>query len=176
MQNSAARLLIRTWRHEHITTIIYYFHWLLVSFKIVFKILFLCVVFHHHHVQVLLRAPDWLMGGLLYVLAGCSSLCETLFLLLCISFLCGGLSQNLLIWISTLLHWCCRLQLGLLVAHGFLLQLFWWSALFSRGCTSDPCHGLWTAVRNDSMCSDALIGSSKIPTARAVFKCNCFFK
>ena len=55
MQNTAARLITRTRKHDHITPVIRTLHWLLIPKRIQFKILLLTFNIIHH------RAPSYLI-------------------------------------------------------------------------------------------------------------------
>ena len=54
-QNTAARLITRTRKHDHITPVIHTLHWLLIPQRIQFKILLLTYNIIHHH------APSYLI-------------------------------------------------------------------------------------------------------------------
>ncbi|XP_030837299.1 uncharacterized protein LOC115922499 [Strongylocentrotus purpuratus] len=55
IQNTAARLITRTRKHDHITPVIRTLHWLLIPQRIQFKILLLTFHIIHHH------APSYLI-------------------------------------------------------------------------------------------------------------------
>eukprot|EP00057_Strongylocentrotus_purpuratus_P029593 XP_011684067.1 PREDICTED: uncharacterized protein LOC105447554 [Strongylocentrotus purpuratus] len=55
IQNTAARLITRTRKHDHITPVIRTLHWLLIVLRIQFKIIFFTFNIIHH------RAPSYLI-------------------------------------------------------------------------------------------------------------------